>query len=57
MRYALIEMKLALSKVLLKFNVHATPNTPLTLQYIEGTVRRPKNKIYIKLEKRSDSSF
>lgn len=53
MRYALMEMKMALAKVLLKFDVLPTENTPTNLTYIEGTVRRPKNIIPIKLKKRN----
>ena len=52
MRFALIEMKLTLVKLLQKFNVKSTPNTPTQLSYVEGTVRRPKNGIPIVLEKR-----
>jgi hypothetical protein len=45
-------MKLALTKILLNFDVLATENTPKTLQYTEGTVRRPKNAIPIFLKTR-----
>lgn len=53
MRFALLEMKLILAKILLKYDVRATANTCSSLSYTEGTVRRPKNKIIIKLEKRT----
>ncbi len=53
MRFALIEMKLTLVKILGKYNVKSTPNTPRELKYVEGTVRRPKTKIPIILEKRN----
>jgi hypothetical protein len=53
MRFALLEMKLALVKILIKYNVRPTANTPTKLDiWTEGTVRRPKQKIPIILEKR-----
>ena len=52
MRFALLEMKLTLVKLLSKYNIKSTPNTPSELSYVEGTVRRPKTKIPIILEKR-----
>ena len=54
MRFALLEMKLTLVKLLLKYNVKNTKNTPIELSFVEGTVRRPKNKIPICLEKRKN---
>lgn len=54
MRFALLEMKLTLVKLLLKYNIKPTCNTPGELVFVEGTVRRPKNKIPIMLEKRED---
>jgi hypothetical protein len=47
-----MEMKLALAKLLLKYDVLPTENTPTRLEYIEGTVRRPKTKIPIMIKKR-----
>jgi cytochrome P450 len=52
MRYAQMEMKMALAKILLKYDVLSTQNTPKKLEYIEGTVRRPKTKIPIMIKKR-----
>jgi hypothetical protein len=48
-----MEMKLALAKTLLKYDVLPTENTPNKLHYIEGTVRRPKTKIPIMIKKRA----
>lgn len=54
MRFALLEMKLALVKILMKYNVRPTADTPSKLDiWTEGTVRRPKQKIPIRLEKRN----
>jgi hypothetical protein len=52
MRYAVLEMKLSLVKILSKYDVLPTDNTPKKLEYIEGTVRRPKTQIPIMLKKR-----
>jgi hypothetical protein len=52
MRFAVLEMKLCLTKILQKYNIYPTPSTPKQLQFIEGTVRRPVNKIPIILKKR-----
>ena len=53
MRFALLEMKLTLVKLLMKYDVKSTSNTPSELSYVEGTVRRPKTKIPIILSKRN----
>jgi hypothetical protein len=53
MRFAVLEMKLCLIKILKKYDINSTPNTPTQLKYIEGTVRRPVNKIPVVLKKRS----
>ena len=52
-RFAELEMKLALAKILLNYDILATANTPTSLYYTEGTVRRPKNKIPILLKTRN----
>nr|QEV83812.1 cytochrome P450 [Brachionus rotundiformis] len=53
MRYALLEMKMALAKVLFNYDVLPTENTPKRLlNFTEGTVRRPKDVVTIKLVKR-----
>nr|QVK45581.1 cytochrome P450 [Brachionus paranguensis] len=53
MRYALMEMKMALAKILFNFNIVPTENTPKRLvNFTEGTVRRPKDVIKVKLVKR-----
>ena len=54
MRYALMEMKMALAKILFNYNVLPTENTLKKLiNFTEGTVRRPKDLIKIKLVKRN----
>ena len=45
-------MKLALAKLLLKFDVRATPNTPTRLEYIEYIVNRPKDPVALMLKLR-----
>jgi hypothetical protein len=54
MRFALVEMKLTLVKLLLKYDVKSTPNTPSKLNYVEGTVRRPKTSIPVLFTKREN---
>nr|ATW72301.1 cytochrome p450 CYP3045B3 [Brachionus calyciflorus] len=54
MRYALMEMKMALAKILFKYDVLSTEKTPKKFtKFTEGTVRRPKDIVTIKLTKRS----
>ena len=50
MKFALLEAKVALCKILKSFNILPTENT--NLQYIEGVVRSPKNGVKILLKKR-----
>jgi hypothetical protein len=50
MKFALLEAKVALVKILKNFEIHSTQNTDL--QYIEGVVRSPKNGVKIMLKKR-----
>ena len=51
-KLAWLEMKLALAKLLLKFDVRATPNTPTRLEYIEYIVNRPKDPVALMLKLR-----
>ncbi len=52
MRFALLEVKLTLVKVLRKFNVIPSANTPNKLSFVEGVVRRPKNGISVTFNNR-----
>jgi hypothetical protein len=52
MRFALLEIKLTLVKVLRKFNVCPSRNTPEKLRFTEGSVRRPMNGVHVLFEKR-----
>ena len=51
MKFALIELKIALVKLLQEFSIHPTKNTKI-LEFVEGTVRVPKHGIHICLNKR-----
>nr|UOU03275.1 cytochrome P450 3045B1 [Brachionus rubens] len=54
MRYALMEMKMALAKILFNYDIFPTESTPKRLvNFTEGTVRRPKDVITIKLKRRN----
>jgi hypothetical protein len=52
MKFALIEMKLALVKLLLNFEILPTPGGSEKLEFIEGIVRGPKNGVNVILKKR-----
>jgi hypothetical protein len=52
MKFALIELKIGLVKLLLKFEILPGKNTSSKLEYSEGTVRVPKNGINVILKKR-----
>ena len=52
MKFALIELKIALVKLLQEFSIHPAKNTPSRLEFMEGTVRVPKHGIHICLNKR-----
>ncbi len=52
MKFALIQMKLALVKVLLEYEVCATEDTPKSLEFIEGILRSTKSTIPIMFKKR-----
>jgi hypothetical protein len=52
MRFAVLEMKLFLAEFLLNFDVIQDESIPKEMEYVEGTVRRPKNDLKIKIKKR-----
>lgn len=52
MKFALIELKLALIKILKTYEMLPTPDTPDKLDYAEGFVRSAKQKISVIFKKR-----
>lgn len=52
MRFALIEVKITLAKILRQYDILASENTPTVLEFSEGVVRRPKHGIPILIKKR-----
>lgn len=54
MKFALVEMKLAIVKLLLKYEIHPTENTPKKLEIVETIVRTPKNGVKVLFRKRTD---
>ena len=52
MRFALIEIKIALVKILQTFEVAACTKTVHRLDFIEGIVRSPKQDIIVHLRRR-----
>ena len=53
MRFALLEIKVTLIKLLRKYTMHESENTPKNLKFFEGIVRRPLNGVPIMLKKRN----
>ena len=53
MKFAFIELKLALIKILQKFEVCKSENTPDELEFIEGFVRSPSQPIKVVFKERS----
>jgi hypothetical protein len=51
MKFALLEAKVALVKILKNFKIYSTENT--SLAYVEGVVRSPKNGVKILIKKRN----
>lgn len=54
MKFALVEMKLALVNILLDYEIHPTENTPKKLEIVETIVRTPKNGVQVLFKKRTD---
>ena len=55
MRFALLEVKLILVRVLQMYNVNLCSNTPDNIEFVEGFLaRRPKNEIPVLLTKRDN---
>ncbi|RNA25033.1 cytochrome p450 -like protein, partial [Brachionus plicatilis] len=52
MKFALLELKIALCKLLINFELLPTESFPIELEIIETIVRRPKNGLKIFLKKR-----
>ena len=53
MKFALVEMKLALVNLIRNFVIVSTENTPKKLELIEGIVRAPKHDLPVRFMKRS----
>jgi cytochrome P450 len=51
MKFALIETKIALVKILKQFRIKRSANTQENLTFIEGIVRVPKKSIKVTFEK------
>ena len=53
MKFALVEIKIALVNILRQFQVLPSANTPEKLEFIEGIVRSPKHGIKVQFKKRA----
>ena len=52
MKFAQLELKIGLVKLVQNFLIQATPNTPDELEFDEGSVRVPKNGVKVIFKKR-----
>jgi hypothetical protein len=52
MKFALIELKFAIVKLIQNFEIKSKLNTQSKLELIENFIRLPKNGVYVTLEKR-----
>lgn len=52
MKFAILEIKIALVKILMNFEISVGPSTPENLEITEGIVRRPLNGINVCIRKR-----
>ena len=54
MKFALVELKVALTKIISQYEVLPTEKTPIKLEFDEGSiVRLPKNGVHISFKKRN----
>ena len=54
MKFAIQELKYALVKLVLNYELSPGPNMPRTLEYNEGIVRTPKDGVHVLLKKRQN---
>ncbi len=52
MKFALIEIKMAIIKILKKFEIFACENTPDVLEFVEGVVRSPRQPVKVVFNER-----
>jgi hypothetical protein len=55
MKFALIELKMTLVKLLLNYEVRSTEKTPEVLTFREGLVRTPKDGLNVVFKKRNST--
>jgi hypothetical protein len=53
MKFALMELKLALVKLILNYEILPGKNTPETLEFTEGIIRTAKGGVSVLLKKRN----
>jgi hypothetical protein len=54
MKFALVELKVALTKIISQYEIFPTERTPMKLEFDEGTiVRLPKNGVNVSFKKRN----
>ena len=52
MKFAILELKIGLVKLIHKFEIHSTQNTAEKLEFEESSVRVPKNGVHVIFKKR-----
>ena len=52
MKFALLEIKMAIIKILQKFEIFACENTPDVLEFVEGVVRSPRQPVKVVFNER-----
>ena len=57
MKFAILELKIALIKLINEYEIEATENTPDELDFTEGVVRVPKGGVNVLVRKRVINAF
>ena len=52
MKFAFMELKITLVKILQKYEIHPSSKTPEKLEILEGSTRMPKNGVNVIFKKR-----
>lgn len=52
MKFAILEIKLALVRILMRYEILPSKHTPEKLEFIEGVIRKPKGGMNVLLKER-----
>ena len=53
MKFAQLELKVALVKIISNFEILPSSNTPVKLEFTEGITRTPKGGVHVLLKRRA----